>query len=158
MFQVIEGRCGVAGEPGWGPIRFSRPSGRRAQASGDGSDPDARCALTRAAALRVAELGTVRGGPGSVKRDSRLARKVHEAWRERLIEEVPRSEIPAYLNDLQALVAGLRQWREAQQVPSVEAVSGFLTPSLVAHDGLTVAYITDARYQEIVRLALERGR
>lgn len=76
------------------------------------------------------------------------------SWHDRLKQEVPRTEIPAYLSDLQALVAGLREWREAQRVPQPEDVRPLLTTRLLEHGDLTAAYITDERYQEVVRQAL----
>jgi hypothetical protein len=76
------------------------------------------------------------------------------AWHERLKAEVPRADIPAYLGELQRLVAALRRYRDDLRVPTPEAVRPLLTPLLVAHGALTVAYITDARYAEVVRAAL----
>ncbi len=97
-------------------------------------------------------------GPGNIKNGPWLARLVHSTWRERLTAEVPRSQIPAYLNDLQALVAGLREWREAQKVPPAETVGGLLTPLLREHAELTAGYITDDRFAEVVRQAMQARR
>lgn len=76
-------------------------------------------------------------------------------WHDRLKVEVPREEIPAYLGDLQALVAGLRRWRDDLKVPTVDDVRPLVTPLLARHAGLTVGYISDPRYADIVAAALE---
>lgn len=76
-------------------------------------------------------------------------------WQDLLKQQVPRAQIPAYLADLQALVAWLREWREAQRIPDVPDVEPRLTPLLKEHAGLTIAYITDDRFAEVVRRAME---
>lgn len=82
--------------------------------------------------------------------------RLHLSWHDELKQEVPREQIPSYLAELQALVAGLREWREAQRVPQPQDVHPLLTPLLLEHGELTAAYITDQRYQEVVRRALRR--
>lgn len=76
------------------------------------------------------------------------------SWQDRLKQQVPRDEIPSYLADLQALVAWLREWREAQQVPEPDHVAPRLTPLLKEHAALTAGYVTDERYASVVREAL----
>jgi hypothetical protein len=78
-----------------------------------------------------------------------------DEWRARLKAELPREEIPAFLTDLQRLVAGLREYRDDLKVPSVEEVIPLLSPRLNAHAELTLGYLDDARYATVVRAALQ---
>jgi hypothetical protein len=75
-------------------------------------------------------------------------------WQERLKAQVPREKIPQYLSQLQALVARLREWRDAQRVPEPGDIAPLLTPLLREHADLTVGYVTDPRYAEVVEAAL----
>lgn len=79
---------------------------------------------------------------------------VPDSWQDRLKAELPREEIPGYLSELQALVAELRRWRDAQRVPTPADIRPSITTGLQAHPELTVAYITDPRYAEVVQQAL----
>ena len=76
-----------------------------------------------------------------------------DAWRNRLKAEVPKAAIPAFLGDLQVLVAGLRRFRDNLKIPSVVEVVPLLAPSLRAHPGLVVAYLDDRRYAVVVEAA-----
>lgn len=76
------------------------------------------------------------------------------SWHDRLKQEVPREEIPPFLGDLQALIAALRRYRDDLKVPTVDQVRPLLTPRLMEHAGLTVEYVSDPRYAEVVRAAL----
>lgn len=76
-------------------------------------------------------------------------------WHDRLKREVPRETIPAYLVELQALVAALRRYRDDLQVPEVDDVRPLITPLLRAHPALTADYVGDARYADVVRRALD---
>lgn len=81
-----------------------------------------------------------------------------EAWRTRLVAEVPREEIPRFLEDLQALVALLRRHREDLVVPEPGTVRPLLTEALRRHGDLVVAYLDDARYRDVVATALQAER
>lgn len=66
-------------------------------------------------------------------------------WRQRLKQEVPRDEIPAFLTDLQALVAALRDGVPWEPL---------LTPRLRAHASLVVAYLDPGPKRAAVEAAL----
>lgn len=64
-------------------------------------------------------------------------------WNEQLKAEVPRSDIPTFLADLQALVAALREGREPRA-----------TPVLRAHAALALAYMDEGAKKERARALL----
>ena len=66
-------------------------------------------------------------------------------WSAQLRDAMPRSEIPAFLADLQALVAALREERSWH---------GLLTARLRTHPDLVMAYLTPGPARDAVALAL----
>lgn len=54
-------------------------------------------------------------------------------WNDELKAAMPRDEIPAFLSDLQGLVAALREGREP---------AAFLTSRLRSHAGLVLSYLS----------------
>lgn len=75
-------------------------------------------------------------------------------WREALKQEVPREEIPAFLSDLQAIVARMRGFRDNLTVPAPEDLHALVTPVLRRHRAMAVAYIDDPVYREVLDAAL----
>lgn len=65
------------------------------------------------------------------------------SWPDRLKAEIPRDEIPAFLADLQSLVAALREER-----------AWALTPTLRQHPDLVLDYMTPGDKREQVKRAL----
>ncbi len=66
-------------------------------------------------------------------------------WSERLKQAIPKDEIPAFLADLQALIAAMRDDQPWQDL---------LTPRLRAHAALALGYMQDGPKKEAVRRAL----
>ncbi len=66
-------------------------------------------------------------------------------WSDDLRAQVPRSEIPLFLAELQALVAALREDREWQHL---------LTPPLRAHAELAIAYLQAGKKRDAVAAAM----
>ncbi|MGB1697959.1 MAG: hypothetical protein ACPHK8_06135 [Thermoplasmatota archaeon] len=64
-------------------------------------------------------------------------------WNEQLKAEVPRTEIPAFLSDLQAMVSALREGREPRA-----------TSLLRAHAALALAYMDEGAKKEKARALL----
>ncbi len=69
------------------------------------------------------------------------------SWSERLKQAMPRTDIPLFLADLQALIAAMRDDQPWQSR---------LTPRLREHAQLALDYMQDGPKKDAVRSALQR--